>query len=91
MDIKELSKIKEAIARGYCTPENEAKTVDTELIEAMAIEVDKVMSKELGQVINELKSLQGKEPSDYFTDAHIDGYDHAISDAVAILSFKTNK
>lgn len=46
------------------------------------------MKEILEKILDELKSLQGKEPSQYFTDAHIDGYDHAISDAIAIIKFE---
>ena len=35
-----MSEIRGALARGYCTKENENKTVDATLIEAMAVEVE---------------------------------------------------
>ncbi len=34
-----------ALARGYCSKENEKKVLDSELIEAMAIEVEKLLSQ----------------------------------------------
>jgi hypothetical protein len=39
MKKKQIDLIKQAIARGYCSPENSGKTVDPVLIEAIAVEV----------------------------------------------------
>ena len=38
--------IRGAMARGYCTKENENKVLDPELIEAMALEVEKVFKED---------------------------------------------
>jgi len=37
-----LEEIRGALARGYCSKENEHKVLDPDLIEAMAIEIDKL-------------------------------------------------
>lgn len=39
--------IRGALARGYCTKENETKVLDPELIEAMAQEVDALLNQAL--------------------------------------------
>lgn len=36
-----------ALARGYCSKENKNKVLDSELIEAMALEVEKVLHQQL--------------------------------------------
>ena len=53
--------VRQALARGYCTKENENKTVDATLIEAMAIEVDKEVArlqKENDKLKEEKKRLE---------------------------------
>lgn len=42
----------------------------------------------LNKILQEIKSLEQAEPSSYFTDAHIDGYNHALSDIKAIVKFE---
>jgi len=40
----EIVEVRGALARGYCSKENEHKVLDPELIESMALEVDKVFT-----------------------------------------------
>lgn len=42
----------------------------------------------LNKILQEIESLERSEPSSYFTDAHIDGYNHALSDLKAIITFE---
>lgn len=42
----------------------------------------------LRKILQEIESLERSEPSSYFTDAHIDGYNHALSDLKAIVKFE---
>jgi len=42
---KERAEVRGALARGYCTKENENKILDPELIEAMALEVDTIITQ----------------------------------------------
>lgn len=44
-----LEQITEAVARGYCTPENSHKTMDVTLCSAIAREVNKAVSDELAK------------------------------------------
>ncbi len=42
----------------------------------------------LNKILHEIESLEQAEPSSYFTDAHIDGYNHALSDIKSIVIFE---
>ena len=53
------TQIKQALARGYCTPENSMKELDSTLIEAMAIEI----LKSIG-VMPEGMTLEDKQIAD---------------------------
>lgn len=57
-----------AIARGWCTPKNEKKVMDTELAEAIAKEVSPLIENLLTQERNEIEEIIERtkmyEPSD---------------------------
>ena len=42
----------------------------------------------LDKILEQIKDLEQSESSSYFTDAHIDGYNHALSDLKAIVNFE---
>lgn len=59
------TKIREALARGYCSKENENKVLDADLIEAMAKEIEKTDTQTAEELwalaVEEIKSCHEKE------------------------------
>mgnify|MGYP003668864631 CR=1 FL=1 len=53
MKVKE--KIIQALARGYCSPENSGKEVDIELINSMSDEVIKVIEELIVDLLSEIE------------------------------------
>lgn len=43
-EIERVDEIRAALARGYCSKENEDKVLDPDLIEAMALEIEKTLT-----------------------------------------------
>tara|TARA_R110000868_G_scaffold1103_1_gene8423 strand:- start:10891 stop:11139 length:249 start_codon:yes stop_codon:yes gene_type:complete len=61
MKVKE--KIIQALARGYCSPENSGKEVDIELINSMSDEVIKVIDEIEELIVDLLSEIEDASPA----------------------------
>jgi len=71
--------IRQALARGYCTKENEGKVLDSQLVDAMASEVEKI--------INVTAESEVERLAQFFLDERPDDIleGSAVDDAIRLL------